>query len=442
MKHALLSPSSSHRWLICPGSLAASKGEPNPPSSYSDEGTAAHFLASTVLDTELSQAAEYIGQTIVVWEHPESDSEGCDFAEKIAGSIELVPRSTFEVDDEMAGHVQTYVNRIREYARGHDLFVEQRLSISTVTGEEDAFGTSDAVIIAGNELQIHDLKYGMGIRVDAEDNPQLKIYALAALEEYSLLADFERVRLIIHQPRLDHLSEWDCSVEELIAWSQYVKATAERAMTLYNLHPVHESPGDYQAGEHCKTAFCPARSKCPHLAQHVKDVVGADFDNLEEVKASIGVIKAIPLPTPESLAVLGSKLKAVDTIEDWCKAVRARVESLLLEHSNAEGVTEALGFKLVQGRKGARSWTSVDEAEKQLKAMKLKVEEMYERELKSPTAVEKLLKEQPKKWEKVIPLIVQKDGKPSVAALDDKRPALVITPAIEEFDDLEGSDLV
>jgi hypothetical protein len=445
MKHALLSPSSSHRWIPCPGSVALSKDEPNPPSTYSDEGTAAHHVASETL-TRGVQAQAFVGMMVGLWDEPEHYEKmfhPAPHGEKPRPS----PRVWYMVDSEMAGHVQTYVDKIREYAKGNEMFVEQNLSTASITGEEDAAGTSDCVILAGDELQVHDLKYGMGNRVDATDNSQLKIYALAALEAFGFMADFKRVRLVAHQTRLEHLTEWDCSVEELKAWSDnVVQRQAHAALTLYEQGIDADIVGGpfFKAGDHCKTGFCPSRASCPTLAAYVAETVGAGFDVIPEIEAATGVIKTLPVATG-FFEVLGTKLKAVDVIEDWCKAVRARVESVLIETHNDPAVSEALGYKLVQGRKGARSWVDELAAEAELKRMKLKEAEMYHKKLCSPTDIEKLLKkDSPKKWDKVVPLYAQKEGGPSVVLLEDKRPALVITPTAESFDNLEdeGGGLV
>lgn len=452
MKHALLSPSSSHRWIPCPGSVAMSKDEPNSRSKYSDEGTAAHFLASTVLDDPHNLASHFIGKWITVWEHPESDSSGTDWSANLAASAVELDCESFEVDDAMAEAVQAYVDSVREFARHGTLLVEQRLSIASITGEDEAEGTSDAVVIVGEELQVHDLKYGMGIQVDATDNSQLKIYALAALEEFGFMADFKRVRLVIHQPRLNHLSEWDCSVEDLQEWAEQVVApAAQKALHYYYYYTkgllVEDADGlmdfDLHAGDHCRSGFCPARGTCPAHDEYVMNAVGADFENLDEIKAVIAEVKKDGSETSRIDPVkLGIKLRAVDLIEDWCTAVRARAEGLLLQNNNDAATIGALGFKLVQGRKGARAWKDEAAAEVLLKSLRLKADEMYSKKLISPTQAEKVLKDQPKKWEKVIPIFEQRDGKPSVAPLSDKRLPLVITPVIESFEDLEGKDLV
>jgi hypothetical protein len=214
-------------------------------------------------------------------------------------------------------------------------------------------------------------------------------------------------------------------------------AGGDGLMTFNDLEQVNM----FCAGEHCKTAFCPSRATCPTLAAYIAESVGASFDALDEIAAVTEEIKKASDP---KLPILGTKLKAVDVIEDWCKAVRAKVESVLIEAHNDPTTAESLGYKLVTGRMGARTWLDAEAAEAELKRMKLKEAEMYKKELITPTGAEELLKKDfPKKWAKIVPMYAQKSGKPSVAVLTDKRPALVIVPVSESFDDLdEGGGLV
>lgn len=381
--------------MRCPGSVVLEASSADNSSKFADEGTAAHELAAMALDNG-NDAAAYLGRVIKVGERQ------------------------FTVDDEMAGHVQTYIDTVRAFAEPSEMqiLVEQRVEYSDQIGVPESFGTSDAVVLAGEELQVHDLKYGKGVKVDAEENEQLMLYALGALNEFGMVADFERVRMVIHQPRLNHVSEWTCTTLELAAFAGRARECAAKVMDVIHfaksepLPPRAFNPGEKQ----CR--FCKAKATCPALAQTVVD----EFTALPEEE-----IKTVEAD------VLAAGMAQVDLIESWCKAVRAEAERRLLAGQDVPG------FKLVEGRRGARRWANEKDVEAALKAMRLKHEQMYDYSLISPTTAEKLHKSEvlgPRQWATLQELITQADGKPSVAPASDKRPALQVTPVADEFESL------
>lgn len=422
--HATLSPSSASRWLHCPGSVALHAQVEDTGSSFAAEGTAAHFLAEKCL-TQGVNADSFIDMVIVVHD------VGTDFEVSLLNRI-LTNPSRFTVGDEMAGYVQQYVDYVRSIPG--ELMVEQRLSISHLTGEENSFGTSDAVILAGDEIVIVDLKYGRGVKVDAERNEQLAIYALAALNEFEFLGDFKRARLVIHQPRLSHVSEWEIPIDgptgngigSLNTFAEQVTIQAAKAIEFIDMPPEFVKTDDLNPAE--KTCrWCGAKATCKALAKKVQDDVGAEFDAMPTADS---IEQRVATAADDTLAI---KMAAVDLIEDWCKAVRAEVERRLFA-----GIPVA-GYKLVEGRRGSRKWTNAEEVEATMKSMRLKLEEMYDFSLISPTTADKLHKAGtigPRQWPRLQELITQSEGKPSVAPASDKRPPLVIAAAADEFADL------
>jgi hypothetical protein len=375
--------------MLCPGSKVLQAGAPRTTSRYSAEGTAAHLLLTECLE-KTKDPATFIGLEYHV--------DGFDFT----------------VDEDMARHVQVTLDYVNDLvAQGGILMVDRHVHFGSYINQPDeiSFGTLDVAVILGTELISIDFKYGRGVEVSAgEDmvptidfgggmvpglvvtktfrkpNPQLALYGLGILAEVKEIADIERVRLVISQPRITTKpSEYDLSVEDLEAWAY----GAARSAVVTALNAAQASRGDEEwndvflrpGEEQCR--FCKAKATCPALRDEVAQLAFAGTPATpEEFEALPGI--ALPgVPHAES-AWLSACLGKVDLIEDWCKAVRAEVERRLLAGETVPG------YKVVQGKMGNRSWVDAAQAEEQLKAMRLKVEEMYDLSLISPTSAKKL----------------------------------------------------
>ena len=406
-KHAKYSPSSAHRWIRCPASLNAESVFPKKDSTYSLEGTAAHSLAAMTLLSKHKTAEHFVGQRC-----PETD---------------------IEFTTGMAEGVQVYVDSIVEYAGGNYLVVEKRVDFSHIIDEPDSFGTMDAGILTSDnkELQAHDLKFGQGVAVYADENEQLMLYALGLYDLMDIiydLSELETIRLVIHQPRQGRLSEWTCTLEELFEFGRKARAAvlATKANTPMFI------PGEKQ----CE--FCRAKGTCKALAKQVMETVieveEVDFNDLDmdmDIAASKGNLSSL------TNAELANLFSYADLIHDWVQTLRGTISGKLLEGE------EIPGYKLVEGREGNRKWVDEKATEDMLKAMRIPKDDMYERSLISPKTAEKLLeKNSPRKWKKLKPLYTRSAGQPSVAPESDGRPALITKSIDDEFEDCNFDDIV
>lgn len=442
--HALFSASGADGWMNCAPKLAAERGIADTPSRYAAEGTAAHQLASWTLEEGLkglpALCANYLGQVI--------KADGFEFT----------------VDEDMAGHVQTYVDAVYQHiaefklrgAVGVTLLVEVRVDYSRFIGQPNSFGTSDVVMLVewpGDvwQIDVGDLKYGMGVHVDAyttlggpteqrEGNKQMMLYSIGALDQYSTVCgEVSLFSMTIYQPRLNHISTYECDLVEVLAFADRVRTAAMKSY--FWLSPANTrkpATKDFTPGEkQCR--WCCIGGSCRARAEKNLATVAGDFLDLDALDAD-GIKRGIQRDEKEMPAYptldIDMLYPSLDEIDKWVKAVRGEIEKRALA-----GHTFTT-CKLVQGKRGNRAWTDEAEAEKALKAMRLKKDEMYSYKLISPTVAEKLLKTTPKRWAKVTDLIGQADGKLSVADINDKRPAIVVTPPADDFEALDdGSDL-
>lgn len=425
--HAKLSPSAAHRWMHCAGSMILEKDIPDSTSEHADLGTAAHFLASESLE-QGKNATDFLNRQIYI---KDGAAHWSDLDEQVKLS------SYFTVDLEMTENVQVYLDAVRSQAEGNELLVEQRVEFSNYINSENAFGTSDAVVLTADEIQIHDLKYGRGVKVSAENNEQLKLYGLGALNEFGLVGDYKQVRMVIHQPRLGYMSEAVCTIEELEAFAHEAKTSAEYIRCLEvglgegDMGAIADFEGSFNPGEK-QCQWCKAKANCEALAKHNLQTVLGDFDDLTQVDLQSDIAQATEQVANHENDKLGQLYAAIPLLEGWIKAIDSAVHQKLHAGESVEG------FKLVAGRQGARTWANPEDAEAMLKSMRLKTEEMYDLKLISPTTAEKLKKAEvigPRQWTKVEALITRADGKATVAPISDKRPALDVNPQ-NDFDDL------
>jgi hypothetical protein len=359
MSHAKLSPSSAHRWLNCAASVAKQDGAPDESSEFADEGTAAHMLASIRL-TEGDVRVDVIAVT---------NEDG-------------TTRRTFDVTEEMESYVGVYVNAIRDrIVDDAQLFVEQKLNTGIVSKKYGPItGTGDAVIMipSRRRLEIHDLKYGRGVKVFAKDNPQLFLYGIGGEHDLSWLSDIDEVLVAIHQPRLDHYDEHVYTIDELRYFGNEVCKQVEDL----------DRGGHAEVpGSHCK--FCPRAAICKTLEKNATDVALGDFKDISDLTEH-GIAQA---------------MDKVELVELWCAAVRAEARRLL------DAGTRVPGWMLAEGRQGNRKWA--DESKALYALQQAGVHAHKPPTLISPADAEKkLAKKHPGVWGTLQSYIVR--GAPSI----------------------------
>lgn len=374
-KHALLGASSAHRWLACPPSVLWEQQFPSPPSSEAaEEGTLAHAIAEEHLRRLLA-------------------------GKKVATSKKLKEHALYKaVMEEYIAEYTGYVMELFTEARGETpdamMVLEERVDYSEFVPE--GFGTADVTIIADRHMHIIDLKYGKGVPVDAVDNPQIRLYAIGALNSFGMLYDIDTVTMHIVQPRLDSTTSETMSVDQLRQWAtNYVAPRAQLAAA---------GKGEHQAGEHCR--WCRCKHVCRHFAQSKLEVAQLRFSEPEHVERDPDEL------SPDEIAEI---LNTVDDLTRWAKSIKDWALDQALNH----GVVFP-GFKLVEGRAN-RVISDKAKALEALDAAGFTPDSVTD--LIGLGALEEVVGK--KKLAVILgDIIIKPTGKPVLAKDSDKRPAL------------------
>ena len=359
LQHALLSASSAHRWIACPPSALLSKNFEDVSSSFAQEGTDAHTLAQYKLENSLGI-------------NTKEPTEALSF-----------------YNEEMNSHAENYaifvleqVEKTKETCADPQVLIEQKLDFSKYV--PGGYGYVDCLIIADDTLTVIDYKYGLGIEISAERNPQMFCYALGALAFFDGIYDIDNVHMVIYQPRRENISEYNISTNELIKWAEEVLApTAELAIN---------GKGEYKSGAHCQ--FCKAKATCRKRAECNLELAKYDF----EVPATLN---------NDEIAAILTK---ADELVSWANDVKEYALKEALHGTKFEG------FKLVAGRSNRKYTDEAAVADAVIAAGK----DPYEKKLLGITSMTALLGK--KAFDEILGgLTLKSSGKPTLVTADDKR---------------------
>ena len=377
-KHAILSASASHRWLNCLPSARLELEFENTSSEAAREGTAAHALCEHKLKRALHMRSK----------RPVSNYDSDEME---------------ECTDAYRDYVMEQVEQAKQVCEDPIVLIEQHLDFSCYV--PDGFGTGDCIIISDDRLHIIDFKYGTGILVEAEDNPQMKLYALGALEMYDALYDIREVSMTIFQPRREHVSTCTLLVEDLKEWAeQELVPKAKMAFA---------GEGEYIPGEWC--TFCRAAVRCRARAD-------------EKLKLAQMEFRRPPLLTDAEIEDI---LGIIPDLTKWANEITAYATDAAMNHGK-----EWNGYKVVAGRsvRKYRDESAVAEAAKQAG-----YRDIYRKSLITLTDMEKLMGKD--KFKEILgDLVYKPPGKPTLVPISDKRPALNTTNAINEFNEIKEEE--
>lgn len=367
--HSIYSASGAHRWMACPPSALLEQQFPSETSSFAEEGTAAHDLAEHKLKKALKMRSRK-------------------------------PNSKYQTDemDEMTDLYVEYclevIEKAKESCKDLQILIEQKLDFSDYVPE--GFGTGDLVIVGTGTLHVIDLKYGRGVIVSAERNPQMMLYALGALSLFEMLYDIDKVSMTIIQPRVDNFSTYELSVDELLTWAE--EELKPKALL------ASQGEGEFCAGEHCR--FCRARNQC--RARTLK--------NLELLKYEFS--DPALLSDDEIAEIIG----VAEELSKWASDIYTYATALAINEGK-----EWDGFKLVEGRT-RRKFTDEELVAETAKAAGYT--DIYKQSLITITEMERLMGK--KKFGEILGTFVEKPkGKLTLVPETDKRQA--VDPITAEF---------
>lgn len=369
--HAFLSPSSSHRWLNCtPSAVLESKFE-NKSTKASEEGTVAHAWCEHKLKTILRRRSD---EPISHYTNNEMQ----------------------EYTDLYVDFVLEQFNLAKQKCKDPLILIEQKVDFSEYV--PNGFGTADCIIVSESKIHIIDFKYGMGVLVDAFDNPQMKCYALGALKIFDRLYDIKDVSMSIFQPRRDNVSTWTVSADELKGWAENVlKPKAELAV---------KGEGDYCVGDWC--TFCKASVRCRARAENNLKLAQEEF-------------RLPPLLTDSEIENI---LSVIPNLTKWANEIMAYATESAVNHGKHWN-----GFKIVEGR-SVRKYKDETAVAKALEDAGYK--DIYRKSLITLTEMQKLLGKQ--NFNEILGnLIIKPKGKPTLVPETDKREAMTITDVKNEF---------
>ncbi|MDD7414437.1 MAG: DUF2800 domain-containing protein [Eubacteriales bacterium] len=369
--HAVLSASGSHRWLNCTPSARLELEFENTGSEAAREGTAAHALCEHKLKRALHMRSR----------RPVSDYDSDEME---------------ECTDAYVDFVMEQYEAAKQVCEDPVILIEQRLDFSCYV--PDGFGTGDCLIISDDRLHIIDFKYGMGVLVEAENNPQMKLYALGALAVYDALYDIREVSMTIFQPRRESVSTWTIPVEDLKAWAENeLKPRAKMA---------YDGEGEYLPGEWC--TFCRAAVRCRARAE-------------EKLKLAQTEFRMPPLLTDAEIEDI---LAVLPDLTKWANEITTYALDAALNHGK-----EWNGFKVVEGR-SVRKYR--DEAAVAEAAKEAGYKDIYRQSLIPLTEMQRLMGKD--RFEAILGgLITKAPGKPTLVPKSDRRPAMNVSNAINEF---------